>query len=211
LSSSLNTFSALSEKYSGDAKVAKHFKNGLDSLRSVASQIQALKNYSHPKGGSVKESVLVESLFDRALDVVGIKDTRIKINRSFEVDQVECNSLYVTQILVTFLLNAKDALSNSSSPVIDIGIKQHALNGISKFDLFVSDNGPGISQDQPLFDAYYTGKDVGEGSGLGLYVASIMAEETGSLLLAENNHLGGALFAIRMNATQSESTPVAYQ
>jgi C4-dicarboxylate-specific signal transduction histidine kinase len=211
LSSSLNTFSALSEKYSGDAKVAKHFKNGMDSLRSVASQIQALKNYSHPKGGSVKESVLVASLFDRALDVVGIKDTRIKINRSFEVDQIECNSLYVTQILVTFLLNAKDALRNSATPVIDIGIKQHSLNGISKFDLFVSDNGPGISQDEPLFDAYYTGKDVGEGSGLGLYVASIMAEETGSLLLAENNHLGGALFAIRMNAARSESTPVAYQ
>lgn len=201
LNSALSTFSTLKDKCAGESRLDKHWDNGLSSLRLIAQQIKELKKYTHPDGGQVRERVNVEQLFDRALDVAGIDEQLIQVSRSFGVGALSANALYITQILVAFLLNAKDALKGSPEPALNIGSRRVLVDGTYRTDVFVSDNGAGVDLDAPIFDAYYTGKDIGEGSGLGLYVASIMAEDMGGLLLAEKNESMGSLFAIRFEET----------
>ena len=62
------------------------------------------------------------------------------------------------------------------------------------FDLFYSDNGPGISAGdrEHVFDPYFSRK--ANGMGLGLYVARLVMERYGRISLMEESDLGGAGF-----------------
>jgi CheY-like chemotaxis protein len=69
----------------------------------------------------------------------------------------------------------------------------------------VEDNGPGVLDDHStrIWDAFWTTKDEGEGTGLGLSVAhSIIAEHGGSIVL-ERPAGGGARFVVRLPMANS--------
>ncbi len=63
--------------------------------------------------------------------------------------------------------------------------------------LSVSDNGPGIDKNvlERIFEPYYTTKDKGEGTGLGLSVVHGIAKGLGGNIIAENSPDKGAVFS----------------
>jgi signal transduction histidine kinase len=60
------------------------------------------------------------------------------------------------------------------------------------------DNGPGLAQPDRVFEPFYTTKDVGEGTGLGLAVSQRSIEGFGGSLHGENRPEGGARFVVRL-------------
>lgn len=64
----------------------------------------------------------------------------------------------------------------------------------------ISDTGPGIPPEhlEKIFDPFYTTKEVGHGTGLGLAVSSRIVQEHGGQLEAANNPTGGAVFLLRL-------------
>lgn len=66
----------------------------------------------------------------------------------------------------------------------------------------VSDNGPGIPEDQrdAVFDPFYTTKEPGEGTGLGLSICARLVEGMGGRIEAGASEWGGACFLIRLPA-----------
>jgi signal transduction histidine kinase len=64
----------------------------------------------------------------------------------------------------------------------------------------VSDNGPGIPEAdrERIFDPFYTTRDPGEGTGLGLSNALRFAEELGGRLTFEAGSGPGASFALQL-------------
>ena len=90
---------------------------------------------------------------------------------------IEADSTQIQQILINLILNAKDALSGSGHIVIStrIGGDTQAANGVAAVEaqyaiLEVEDNGVGIPRDvlHRIFEPFYTTKEVGKGTGLGL-------------------------------------------
>ena len=68
--------------------------------------------------------------------------------------------------------------------------------------LQVEDDGPGIAAElrESLFDPFVTGKEPGEGMGLGLAISARMVEELGGRIEAENREEGGARFTLLLPA-----------
>jgi signal transduction histidine kinase len=59
-----------------------------------------------------------------------------------------------------------------------------------------SDDGPGMTEPERVFDPFYTTKPVGQGTGLGLSACYGIIQEHGGKLTCENRAAGGAVFRI---------------
>jgi len=100
------------------------------------------------------------------------------------------------QVFLNILNNAYDAVGET-------GRKGRIEVGTSAADGWVEvlfrDNGPGISQPERIFDAFFTTKALGKGTGLGLSICSRIVREHGGEILCYNNPgLPGATFIIRL-------------
>lgn len=114
------------------------------------------------------------------------------------------------QVLINVINNAKDAIishrnnnkiknnDNNYEGLIAIEYSGEA----EKVRITVKDNGGGIAQQamDRVFDPYFTTKDAGKGTGIGLYMSKIIIEENmGGKIYAENT-VEGAVFTITLDA-----------
>lgn len=80
------------------------------------------------------------------------------------------------QVFLNLLLNASQALSAAGtsieSPRISVIIEAEERSPSGFAVVIIEDNGPGIAAKHrsQIFDPFFTTKDIGEGSGLGLYI-----------------------------------------
>ena len=91
------------------------------------------------------------------------------------------------QALINILYNAKDAVEDSvAEGVIDKGIVTMQFNfDDDKVEIRISNNGKPISEDvaENIFQPYFTTKDEGKGTGLGLFIAKASIEKNMNGLL----------------------------
>lgn len=92
------------------------------------------------------------------------------------------------QVLVNLLLNAVQALNEQGK----IRIVLKTL--VNAAEIFIDDDGPGISDEQKeaVFDPFYSTKEKGKGTGLGLAICRKLIEEHGGSIEALDSPLGGA-------------------
>jgi len=71
----------------------------------------------------------------------------------------------------------------------------------------VTDNGPGIpakSLDK-IFDPFFTSRDPGRGTGLGLYIVEEIVQEHGGCIAVDNQPQGGARFSIWLPGAEGKA------
>lgn len=105
-----------------------------------------------------------------------------------------------SQVLLNLLKNARDALLEHHSK--DPRILVTAESDDNEVKISIADNGGGISETiiDRIFDPYFTTKEEGKGTGIGLYMSKMIIEEHMGGTLGVQNSNGGAIFTIRLNA-----------
>ncbi|MCB9229999.1 MAG: GHKL domain-containing protein [Deltaproteobacteria bacterium] len=128
----------------------------------------------------------VKGMIEDALKVCseGLKhhNIRLDIEDIPENLMIRCRRVQITQIILNLIVNAKHALRNV--PEAKICIKKRLKANF--LDLMIEDNGPGIPDEilDKIMNPFFTTKDIGEGSGLGLSISERIAKEhNGSLKL----------------------------
>ncbi|MCF8370928.1 MAG: PAS domain S-box protein [Bacteroidales bacterium] len=96
-----------------------------------------------------------------------------------------------SQVILNILVNAKDAFLEKKikEPRIKITLKQHK----SKTVVLISDNGGGVPDGiiHHIFEPYFTTKEQGKGTGLGLYMSKAIIEKNmGGRLSVANSDIG---------------------
>ena len=101
----------------------------------------------------------------------------------------------LVQVLLNLLLNAGDAMGGDGR----VEVLARA-DGPDVVEIAVADRGPGIlPQHLPrLFEPFFSTKEPGEGTGLGLATSQRMVEEMDGTLSAANGPSGGAVFRVRL-------------
>lgn len=107
-------------------------------------------------------------------------------------DKVEIPELIVRQVLQNLLRNALDAVENVRHP--KIRVRLYADPYEREMVLIVEDNGPGFSKEarEQAFDAFFTTKKQGVGTGLGLYISYYLLSQVGGRIVVEDNSGPGA-------------------
>jgi len=104
----------------------------------------------------------------------------------------------ILQALLNICQNAIQAMPNGGQLKVECLAENPAKDGVPMVVIKISDTGPGIPPEhlEHIFDPFYTTKDVGHGTGLGLSVSSRIIQEHGGRLEASNNPAGGAAFLL---------------
>jgi two-component system, NtrC family, sensor kinase len=101
-------------------------------------------------------------------------------------------------VLTNLLINAIHALDQRSDPTIVIETWFEAPYAL----ISVADNGPGVPADirNRLFDPFFSTKEVGQGSGLGLSISNAIVAKRGGFIAYDSEYNAGARFIIKLPA-----------
>lgn len=153
--------------------------------KALADFIKATKNFTKmPK--PEPEVVQVSAMIKRVTSLLKqkIKDSNINLRITSLPDNISilADKSLIEQALINVLLNAIEALENSSEPVITINASKNDKNQIL---ITLADNGPGIRKEilENIFVPFYTTKKNGSGVGLSLS-KHIMLLHKGNLLVS---------------------------
>ncbi|RLA81599.1 MAG: hypothetical protein DRG78_08965 [Epsilonproteobacteria bacterium] len=99
------------------------------------------------------------------------------------------------QVILNLINNAKDALveNNIENPTINIILDKNIIS--------VQDNAGGIPKEiiNRIFEPYFTTKEQGKGTGMGLYMSKMIIEDNMGAILSVKNKNNGAIFTIELN------------
>jgi len=103
---------------------------------------------------------------------------------------------FLRQVFVNIFQNAAQAMKAGGTLTIEIG--ETESGGVKFAAVKISDTGKGIAPEnlEKIFDPFYTTKDIGQGTGLGLAVSRRIVEEHDGTIEAVNNESGGASFTV---------------
>jgi signal transduction histidine kinase len=139
------------------------------SAEAMSEIVKAVKTYSYLDQAPIQEVDVVESL-ENTLVLLRPKITAgITITREYadDVPLIEAYGSELNQVWTNLIDNAIDAIAGRG----ELTLRAFAAESTVSVD--VIDDGPGIPQEiQPrIFEPFYTTKDPGAGTGLGLHTA----------------------------------------
>jgi signal transduction histidine kinase len=108
---------------------------------------------------------------------------------------VSGNELELQQVFLNIINNAFDALGERAAPSGAALTVRSAIDG-ELATLTFTDNGPGISAPDRVFEHFFTTKPVGQGTGLGLSISRAIVQRHGGVISATNVPEGGARLTI---------------
>jgi two-component system NtrC family sensor kinase len=109
----------------------------------------------------------------------------------------------IEQVFLNILNNAFDAIEQCGRHG---RIEVETLASAENVEIYIRDNGPGISNPDRIFEPFFTTKPVGKGTGLGLSICyGIIQAHEGEILCRNNANAEGCTFLIRLPAAAISS------
>jgi len=172
----------------------------------VAHLVRRLLELSHPGDESVTPTD-PDDVAEDAIRLISVRSPgarpRIRTELAGDLASVETNPDRLRQVILNLLDNALDATRDNAGEII-VRTQNRAGTPIIE----VEDRGDGISdEDIPrVFDPFFTTKDVGEGTGLGLYVSYEIMKNLGGDIAIRSDPGVGTLVRLTLPAPEN-STP----
>lgn len=173
-----------------------------------------------------RSSVSLNDAVRAATDMLGYTYRSHAIELRLALDAalplVSADADQICQVVLNLLVNAQQALALVDGPrqvSVSTGVgpsgtvEADASRG-ARVWLRVADNGPGVppAAQSRIFDAFFTTKAEGLGTGMGLSVSRALAREHGGDLVLEAQPTAGALFCLTLPigaASELDSAPAA--
>ena len=172
-------------------------KNLIEKMSTTIDDFRNFFNPNKPKEDFNLNSVILESLNF-------VEDSFNENHISIKVDNKE-NDLIVhgyknelVQVLLIIFNNAKDAVATNNIAKSQISIKVESKD--SRLIISIEDNGGGIDEKilSRIFEPYFTTKFESQGTGIGLYMAKVIIEESMKGFLSIENSNDGVLVKIEI-------------
>ncbi len=178
-----------------------------ESIGRVTELVAAVKSYAYEARGQ-KQALDINRSIHATLVILGhkLREKQITVKKSLAPNlptlTTDCGGL--NQIWTNLLDNAIDASPTGGRIVLKTWAEPSPHNPqATDLCILVCDNGNGIPPEtQPhIFDAFYTTKPAGIGTGLGLGIAHRIVEQIGGTILFSSVP-GETEFVVRLPATR---------
>ena len=199
-----------------------------DSLREVYSagirakdlvkQILAFARQSDEKRSPIKPGMVAKEVLKLIRATI---PTTIEIESQIESDSLIIgNQTQIHQVLMNLCTNAAHAMEDSGGVLAvsmhDSFFEENELpvdmTSGKYIEIRVSDTGVGIAPENmnSIFEPYFTTKDIGEGTGMGLSMVHGVVESYGGKITVESQLGKGTKFAIYLPITEKSSARENY-
>ncbi len=155
-----------------------------EGSQRISSIVKALKSYSYQDQAPVLNVDVNQGLEDTLLILRNKWKQNIRIQRDYdpELPRILAYGSELNQVWTNLLDNAILALEDGSDPMIKLSTR----NIEGRVAVEIEDNGPGIPADvqKKVFDSFFTTREPGQGTGLGLNISyNIVAKHHGEIEL----------------------------
>ena len=150
----------------------------------------------------VRRRLSLNAIISRALAfrTEACRAAGIDVLRDYDarLPRLHVDPLLLQQAFLNILINAEHAVAGNGRGRIEISTSLDT--GRRTVVVRIRDSGKGIPADvlPRSFDQFYTTKDVGQGTGLGLTITYGIVQEHGGQIAAANHADGGAVFTIEL-------------
>lgn len=169
-------------------EVAERMKLISETVTRIGQIIDGMRTFSrdgnHDQFTSVPLKKIISDTLILCTEKVRNSGVRIEISAFPEHFRVQCRSVQISQVLLNLISNAKDAIT----PLKDRWIRIEATEDSSDIKIRVTDSGSGIPDAivKKIFQPFFTTKDVGQGTGLGLSVSKGIVDSHGGTIAIDN-------------------------
>jgi C4-dicarboxylate-specific signal transduction histidine kinase len=168
------------ERYDPD-RIKQRLDKASTTVDRIAKIINGLKVYARNASGDPMDLVSVKDIIEHTLPFCTEKfknrGVKLIVQQENLKLKVKCRETEISQVLVSLMNNAFDAIMELEDKWIKIIAREHDSNVIVE----VVDSGSGIKEDVlvKVFDPFFTTKKVGKGTGLGLSISRGIVENHG--------------------------------
>ena len=170
--------------------------------REIVKKLLFFARQEPPKKTTVNLNKIVEDGLYLYRGLCARRDIELVSSLSEQTPELIADPAQLNQVLVNLVVNAIDAIPQQGSIIVKTSSKDdYAL-------LSVEDTGTGMKEDvlKQIFVPFFTTKDVGHGTGLGLPVVyGIVTAHNGSIDV-ESEPGGGTKFEIKIPIGQKENS-----
>lgn len=175
------------------------------NVKRASNIINNLLEYSRPSERE-REPIHLRKLIENTIALIGkeLQAKNIAFTLRCEGDyRVYFNVESLKQVLLNMIINAVQAMPDGGKLTVAI-----EPMGERWIDIKVTDTGVGISEAHlpHIFSPFFTTKEVGVGTGLGLYVSHLIMEREGGKIKVKSKVGKGTTFTLSLPRSEGEMT-----
>ena len=181
--------------------IKRYIKKNKETIQFMSQTIDDFRNFF--KVDKVKENFEVKKAIEETLSIqdASLKKHTITLNITGDDFDIYGLRSELQQVILNIITNATYALKDSQidNPKIDIHLADSTIT--------ITNNGSAIDEKilDRIFEPYFTTKEQGEGTGIGLYMSKVIIEENmGGSLSVSNVDKGGVSFIINFKRLHNE-------
>ena len=167
-----------------------------DATGRISGLVSAVRSYSQMDRASTQEIDVTEGIDSTLVMLGGRLRPGIEIVRRYATDlpRIEAVAGELHQIWTNLIDNAVDAMEGSGTLTITTGVESGSVV------VTIADTGPGMPPEvvERAFEAFFTTKDVGKGTGLGLDISRRIVVERHSGQISVTSRPGETAFRVAL-------------
>jgi two-component system NtrC family sensor kinase len=171
-----------------------------DGVARIAKIVRAMKELAHP-GPREASAIDLTRALQNAIDVTAATYRYVAdvVTEFADTPPVVCFGSDLSQVFLNLIVNAAHAMEDKRAGRGRLGVRTR-VDG-DRVEIAISDNGVGISEvdRDRIFDAFFTTKEVGRGTGQGLTISrTIVVDRHGGTLTFDSEVGIGTTFYVRI-------------
>jgi signal transduction histidine kinase len=170
-------------------KFDRNLQKILDASQRISTIIKSLRIFARTNSKDPLYSVKFSQIFESTFSICAhrIQALNIRVEADFDRElHVVCREAEMVQVFLNLFTNSIDALEHASDRWVSVRCREEDSYVVIEF----IDSGRGIPKEinEKIMQPFFTTKQVGRGTGLGLSVCvGILQEYSGSIELDQNN------------------------
>lgn len=174
-----------------------------ESTRRISDLVTAVKSYSQMDRGSMQRIDVTEGL-ESTLVMLGhrLREDGITVQRDYgtAVSEVEAFPGELNQVWTNLIDNAADAMAGGGTLRVSTSMEAGSVV------VEIADTGPGMPPEvvQRAFEAFFTTKEVGKGTGLGLDIARRIVVQRHGGAIDVDSEPGSTVMRVTLPTTHTQ-------
>jgi PAS domain S-box-containing protein len=186
------------------SKKISYLTDILDCGQRINEIVKGLRSYSRAAKKEEFGQVDLNGVLEESLKMVQLatKASSVEVIKEFQTsEKIQANMGEIQQVFTNLITNAFQAMDGKGGKLV------LATRSLEDFvEVKISDNGMGIPQKyiNQIFDAFFTTKNPGEGTGLGLNIVYRIVNKYEGTIDVESREQMGTTFTIKFPARRVE-------